>query len=188
MAKTVLLSKIAVRTSMHHVRPVTIPSSLYRLYSKVILQVTANVWKQFFPIQISGGLPGRGVKEIAYPQKRKIEDALSQKQTCGGLTMDLIKAFNTFGRFAVVVVDSWIRSLSLMIRFPTLDQHVQYSRCPGGLLNQRFGNACDITLFLLQACHTKDPTIYVCRQLELACDRTESAFCGIQRNAVGIGR
>lgn len=49
--------------------------------------------------------------------------------------MDLIKAFNTFGRFAVgaimvrlgvpqVIVDSWIRSLSLMVRYPTLDGHV----------------------------------------------------------------
>ena len=138
MAKTVLLSKIAVPTSMHHVRPVTILSSLYRLYSKVIFQVTAHVWKNFFPIQISGGLPGRGVKEIAFAQKRKIEDFLDQGKSCGGLTMDLIKAFNTFGRFAVgsimvrlgipqVIVDSWIRSLSLMVRYPTLDGYVGHA-------------------------------------------------------------
>lgn len=134
-AKTVLLSKIAVPTSMHHVRPVTILSSLYRLYSKVVFQVVAGIWKQYFPIQISGGLPGRGVKEIAYAQKRKIEVSLSHGLTCGGLTMDLIKAFNTFGRLPVgyimvklgipqIIVDSWIRSLSLMLRYPTLDQHV----------------------------------------------------------------
>ena len=138
MAKTVLLSKIAVPTSMHHVRPVTILSSLYRLYSKVIFQITAHVWKNFFPIQISGGLPGRGVKEIAFAQKRKIEDFLDQGKSCGGLTMDLIKAFNTFGRFAVgsimvrlgipqVIVDSWIRSLSLMVRYPTLDGYVGHA-------------------------------------------------------------
>lgn len=49
--------------------------------------------------------------------------------------MDLIKAFNTFGRLPVgyimvklgipqIIVDSWIRSLSLMLRYPTLGQHV----------------------------------------------------------------
>ena len=135
MAKTVLLSKIPIPTSMHHVRPVTILSSLYRLYTKVIFQTVANVWKQYFPVHISGGLPGRGVKEIAYVQKRQIEEAWKHNRTCGGLTMDLIKAFNTFGRFAVgsimirlgvpqVIVDSWIRSLSVMVRYPTLDGHV----------------------------------------------------------------
>lgn len=135
MAKTVLLSKIPIPTSMHHVRPVTILSSLYRLYTKVIFQTVANVWKQYFPVHISGGLPGRGVKEIAYVQKRQIEEALQHNRSCGGLTMDLIKAFNTFGRFPVgaimvrlgvpqVIVDSWIRSLSLMVRYPTLDGHV----------------------------------------------------------------
>ena len=64
-----------------------------------------------------------------------IEDAIADNETIGGLTMDLIKAFNTFGRFPTacimvclgipqIVVDSWIRSLSLMIRYPTLNNHV----------------------------------------------------------------
>ena len=89
----------------------------------------------FFPVQISGGLPGRGVKEIAYVQKRMIEDALHFKSNCGGFTMDLIKAFNTYGRFAVgaimvslgipqCIVDSWISSLSLMVRYPAVGGYV----------------------------------------------------------------
>ena len=135
MAKAVLLSKIAIPKSMHHARPVTILSSLYRLYSKMIFQTIAHVWKRFFPPEISGGMPGRGVKEIAYAQKREIEESIADSMVCGGMTMDLIKAFNTFGRHTVgqimvrlgipqVVIDSWITSLSVMVRYPTLNQHV----------------------------------------------------------------
>ena len=91
MAKAVLLSKIAIPTSMHHARPVTILSSLYRLYSKMIFQTIAHVWKRFFPPEISGGMPGRGVKEIAYAQKREIEESIADSMVCGGMTMDLIK-------------------------------------------------------------------------------------------------
>jgi hypothetical protein len=60
--------KNPVPLSMHHARPITILSSLYRLFGKFIFKVTANIWKDFFPYDISGGLPGRGVKEFAYSQ------------------------------------------------------------------------------------------------------------------------
>ena len=134
-AKTVLLAKIPIPLSMHHARPVTILSSLYRLYSRFVFKSTAGVWKEHFPQHISGGLPGRGVKEMAFLQKRNIEEAISQGSVCGGFTLDLIKAFNTFGRFAVaclmirlgmpsVIVQAWIQSLSEMVRFPTLSTHV----------------------------------------------------------------
>ena len=75
------------------------------------------------------------MKEIAYVQKRFIEDSLCRGQTCGGYSLDLIKAYNTFGRFAVarvmiqlgvpdVVVTSWIISLDRMVRYPTLNGSV----------------------------------------------------------------
>ena len=135
MAKTILLSKKESPQSMHDARPVTILSCLYRLFGKMVFQTVAHAWKGFFPSAISGGLPGRGVKEIAYVQKRFIEDALSQSQTCGGYSLDLIKAFNTFGRFAVAkimiqlgiplaIVTTWTMSLDRMVRFPTLNGFV----------------------------------------------------------------
>ena len=120
---------------MHDARPVTILSCLYRLFGKMIFKTVAHVWKGYFPAAISGGLPGKGVKEIAYAQKRAIEDALSSGVTCGGYSLDLIKAYNTFGRFAVaqimvhlgvpyVMVMSWIVSLDNMVRYPTLNGQV----------------------------------------------------------------
>ena len=86
---------------MHDARPITILSCLYRLFGKMIFKTVSKIWTRFFPAPISGGLPGRGVKEIAFAQKRFIEDSLQSGQTCGGFSLDLIKAFNTFGRFAV---------------------------------------------------------------------------------------
>ena len=135
MAKTILLSKKECPQSMHDARPVTILSCLYRLFGKMIFKTVAHVWKNYFPAAISGGLPGRGVKEIAYTQKRAIEDALNGGLTCGGYSLDLIKAYNTFGRFAVaqimihlgvpyIMVMSWIDSLDKMVRYPTLNGQV----------------------------------------------------------------
>lgn len=131
MAKTVLLSKVPVPTSMHHARPITILSGLYRLFGKFIFRITAGTWKNYFPFEVSGGLPGRGVKELAFVQKRAIEKALMKNHSIGGYSLDLIKAYNTFGRYAVgrimcrlgmptSSVRAWISSLDCMVRFPTI--------------------------------------------------------------------
>ena len=128
-AKTILLSKVPTPQSMNHARPITILSCLYRLFGKFIFSHTAQVWRQYFPFPISGGLPGRGVKELAYSQKRIIEDAVSDNKAIGGFSLDLIKAYNTFGRRAVhkimcrlgmpeCVLDAWISSLDVMTRYP----------------------------------------------------------------------
>ena len=135
MAKTVLLSKVPLPLSMHHARPITILSCLYRLYGKFIFKVTAQHWKDHFPYEVSGGLPGRGVKELAFLQKRIIERALMSGTCVGGFSLDLIKAYNTFGRYAIgrimvrlgmpaFLVQAWIRSLDVMMRYPTIQGNV----------------------------------------------------------------
>jgi hypothetical protein len=55
--------------------------------------------RYFFAYGISGGLPRRGVKELAYAQKRAIEESLASGCGIGGYSLDLIKAYNTFGRY-----------------------------------------------------------------------------------------
>ena len=131
MAKTVLLSKVPIPQSMHHARPITILSCLYRLLGKFVFRVTANAWMDIFPYDISGGLPGRGVKELAFTQKRVIEQALRDGRSMGGFSLDLIKAYNTFGRWACgrimqrlgmpdVLVAAWIASLDRLVRYPTI--------------------------------------------------------------------
>jgi hypothetical protein len=44
------------------------------------------------------------VKELAYAQKRAIEDAVNQGKCIGGFSLDLINAYNTFGRFVVTKI------------------------------------------------------------------------------------
>lgn len=131
MAKTVLLSKVPTPQSMHRARPITILSCLYRLLGKFVFRVTAQAWKDVFPYDISGGLPGRGVKELAFTQKRVIEQALGNGTSMGGFSLDLIKAYNTFGRWACgrimqrlgipeALVSAWIASLDRLVRYPTI--------------------------------------------------------------------
>ena len=64
VAKTIHLSKNPVPLAMHHARPITILSSLYRLFGKFIFKGNCQ-HVAVFPYDISGGLPGRGVKELA---------------------------------------------------------------------------------------------------------------------------
>ena len=89
-AKTVLLSKVQTPLSMHHARLITILSCLYRLVGKFIFRIAADKWEDFFPMEVSGGLPRRGVKELAFIQKRSIETALSSGESLGGYSLDLI--------------------------------------------------------------------------------------------------
>ena len=132
MAKTVLLAKVPIPQSMNHARPITILSCLYRLFGKFVFRHTAGVWRHYLPFPISGGLPGRGVKELAFAQKRCIEDAVLKGECIGGFSLDLIKAYNTFGRYAVsrimlklgvpiCLLDAWIASLDVMERFPQIN-------------------------------------------------------------------
>ena len=127
-ARTILLSKIPLPESMHHGRPITILSVLYRLVGKVIFKKIAQSWSKFLPFSISGGLPHRGVKDIAVAQKLCIEQALKSKSQLGGFSLDLIKAFNTFPRrpLAMVmkkmglpnwIISFWLNSLACMTRY-----------------------------------------------------------------------
>ena len=122
--------------------------------------ITANVWKDHFPLEVSGGLPGRGVKELAFIQKRAIEQALAQGTSLGGYSLDLIKAYNTFGRIAVGrimmglgmpqdLIHAWVCSLDRMIRYPAIQECVSLgiqstTGVPEGLLHQCFFHACNL--------------------------------------------
>ena len=130
-AKTVLLAKIPTPLSMNHARPIAILSRLYRLFGRFIFRHTSSVWRQHLPFPISGGLPGRGVKELAHAQKRAIEDAVSQGKCIGGFSLDITKAYNTFGRLVitkimlklgmpVVLLEAWVSSLDVMVRYPQI--------------------------------------------------------------------
>ena len=125
-AKTTLLAKVPDPKSLHHIRPITVLGVIYRLTGRVIFKQVVQV-----PVLISGGLPGRGVKDLAYLLKHRIELAIQNKAQLGGFTLDLKKAFNTFPRWPIVflwrrlgipqwVCDFLLFSLMRMERFPHL--------------------------------------------------------------------
>ena len=128
-ARTHLLPKISRPESMNHVRPITILSCLYRLASKLLADQIGLSLSKVIPLGVSGGLPGRGVKDMALIQKLYIEDALTQCKPLCGFSLDLIKAFNTFPRLPMAyilqrlgiptwVTKFWSNSLSRLVRHP----------------------------------------------------------------------
>ena len=130
-AKTTLLAKVPDPQSLHHIRPITVLGVIYRLTGRVIFKQVVETWRHNMPLLISGGLPGRGVKDLAYLLKHRIELAIANKAQLGGFTLDLKKAFNTFPRWPIVflwrklgipqwVCDFWLKSLMRMRRFPHL--------------------------------------------------------------------
>lgn len=129
LARTILLPKGEGVGSMNHIRPITILGVLYRLVGKLVFRKVSAVWAQELPSSISGGLPGRGVKDLALEQKLAIESKFGNNESIGGFSLDLQKAFNTFPRRPFVRLMSrlgvpdwltvwWIKCLSEMRRCP----------------------------------------------------------------------
>ena len=84
------------------------------------------------PLSTAGGLPGRGVKEPALAQKRELEDSVHGGKLMVGHSLDVIKAYNTCGRYTVMqimrklgmprcIACSWISNLDVMVRFPHIN-------------------------------------------------------------------
>eukprot|EP00435_Cladocopium_sp_Y103_P066489 s149_g28.t1 len=130
-AKTTLLAKVPGPESLHQIRPITVLGVLYRVTGKVLFSQIAKSWQSTLPMLVSGGIPGRGVKDLAFLLKHKIERALSNKSQLGGFSLDLRKAFNTFPRLPICflwqklgvpqwVCHFWLSSLMRMERFPHL--------------------------------------------------------------------
>ena len=128
---SVFLSPSPRRHSWPNIRPITVLGAIYRLTGRVIFKQIVKKWATHFPILISGGLPGRGVKDLAFLLKFRIEEAIINKAQLGGFTLDLHKAFNTFPRWPITflwsrlgvppwVCSFWMNSLMRMRRFPSL--------------------------------------------------------------------
>lgn len=83
-AKTTLLAKNPDPKSLHHTRPITVLGVIYRLTGRVIFKQVVAAWKSSLPLLISGGLPGRGVKDLAFMLKFRIEQAIQAKAQLGG--------------------------------------------------------------------------------------------------------
>eukprot|EP00435_Cladocopium_sp_Y103_P010479 s2347_g2.t1 len=168
-AKTTLLAKVPQPVSLHQIRPITVLGVLYRVTGKVIFSQIAKSWQSTLPVLVSGGVPGRGVKDLAYLLKHKIERALSNKSQLGGFSLDLRKAFNTFPRLPICflwerlgvpewVCRFWLSSLMRMQRFPHL--HNRLGKCLGSTTGAPEGDCLSVLamLALATAFHARTAT------------------------------
>ena len=98
-ARTTLLAKVDCPTSMNHGRPITVLSTLYRLVTKILYGKISQVWAKNLPMAISGGLPARGVRDLAFEQNFFIEQHVQMSHELCGVSIDLSKAFNLVPRY-----------------------------------------------------------------------------------------
>ena len=126
-SRVTLLAKTLEPKTINDGRPITILSVIYRLVSKIVFVQVSRQWQKILPAQISGGLPGRGVKDLALDQGLIIEKYVLQKAPLCGSSIDLIKAFNLIPRYPLALLFSrlgidwktitfWLKNLSRMSR------------------------------------------------------------------------
>eukprot|EP00438_Fugacium_kawagutii_P027997 Skav202948 [mRNA] locus=scaffold422:531150:535265:+ [translate_table: standard] len=129
--KTVLLAKNDQPRSINDARPITILSCLYRLASKVVFDQVVAQWSTVLPFTISGGIPKRGVKDLAFHQAFAVEQAVTAGQPLMGACLDLVKAFNLIPRLPIrfmlhrmgmswEVLEFWKQCLSRLSRVPVM--------------------------------------------------------------------
>ena len=127
VARTVLLAKIPNPETIKHGRPITIFGVLFRLITRHISRQLLRHWQRHLPIDVSGGVPGRGVQDLSLAQQSQIEHHLCNRTGLSGFTLDLVKAFNLLPRRAIVhimshfgaprcLIEAWILCLSRMTR------------------------------------------------------------------------
>ena len=126
-----LLAKVLTPKTINDARPITIMSVLVRIVSKLVFSQTVKVWMQHLPQAISGGLPNRGVRDLALDQALEIESCLSNRQGLCGSSVDLVKAFNLIPRLPLAkiferlglqrhTIRFWCLNLSRLTRYPTI--------------------------------------------------------------------
>ena len=131
-ARTVLLAKVEQPQHIGHGRPITILSSLVRLFSKFAADRILALRASHLPMHVSGGLPHRGARLLAWRQQFELEVSLQSGKHCGGLSLDLVKCYNTLPRSPLgvlmvqmgcpeAVVQAWLGGLSHMCRFLEID-------------------------------------------------------------------
>jgi hypothetical protein len=103
-ARIAILAKCEQPKSINDGRPIAILPVLYRLAAKIVFDQTVKHWAMRLPPHVSGGLPGRGVRDISMLQTVHIEDCLANGTNCCGTTMDLMKAFNMVPRLPAALL------------------------------------------------------------------------------------
>ncbi len=134
-------------TGPAELRPVTVLSTLYRLWARIRVKQVSKAWESIWHPGIWGGRPGRGPEPLLYELCLDMET--SADQLFGGLSFDLSKAFDRVPR-------ELLSAVLLRMGLPASVHTPYLSMLRHATRRYKLGNALDISQHLyggiLQGC------------------------------------
>ena len=132
LARTFPLGKVEGSPAPGQIRPISVLSQIYRIWARVCCKQILFQLSAIMPVEIQGLLSHRGPLEAAYQQQFDHESCQMFKQAAGGMSIDLIKCFNTMcrrcGSLALralgipeILVVQWEASIQVLTRVWELD-------------------------------------------------------------------
>ncbi|CAE7631403.1 unnamed protein product, partial [Symbiodinium sp. CCMP2456] len=96
-ARVCVLAKVHCPSHIKQSRPITVFSTLYRVWASVVTREILQAWSQTFPPAVMGSMPGKACRDLSYRQQHWIERALLTGTPRHGFSLDIIKCFNQLG-------------------------------------------------------------------------------------------
>ena len=94
MASVSVLAKVPSPENISQSRPITLFSTIYRIWSSLVARQILQQWGHAFPHSVMGSMPGRSARDLSYQQQHAIERSLLENIDLYGLSLDIIKCFN----------------------------------------------------------------------------------------------
>ena len=137
LSRVLPIAKHAAATEAKATRPITIMPLIYRVWARMISKQVLSLWGRILPRSITGFLPKRQASDFVYKLQLLLE-SVNQRQSMrhlGGLTLDLVKCFNTLPQLPIQMVlahmglpDSiircWMGSIQCNIRHWDIHQNL----------------------------------------------------------------
>ena len=147
-ARTFAIPKTDTPLDPSMVRPITVLSQLYRLWSQIITRKVLDQLSQKLPYDITGFLPQRGCVDASYMFQYQLEQAIRDHRPTSGCSLDLRKCFNTIKRkipikilgkmgMEITLLTQWSQSQDKLQRVWAIGHHTSMpvptnNGCPEG--------------------------------------------------------
>ena len=134
--RTVPLAKVVNKFQPSFIRPISIYATLYRLWARVLTHAILVSWASTMPEALIGYVPQRNMEQALWKLQYAIELQYDDDlPPIGGLTLDIVKAFNALPRLPTEwcmircgvpsqVVQFWQRNLRAYTRTWTIQGSV----------------------------------------------------------------
>ena len=122
-----VLAKVDIPQGMHHGRPITVFSNLYRFWASTCARAVLRNWSTWLPASVSGSVPGRSARDVSMCIECHVEQALLRHEPLAGFSLDIIKCFNQVPRapmrqlllhlgLPAALVETWMSFLASITR------------------------------------------------------------------------